>query len=311
MKVATIGFFDGVHRGHQYLCRQLRQLAGTDGSTLVVTFAQHPKSITAHGDVPPLLTTQAEKSYFLENLCGVDEIVFLEFTAETAALTAREFMERFLRDKYGVTHLLVGYDHHFGRPLRDADGRRLPENYDDYARYGRELGIEVVIAQELPGDEHVSSSAVRHKIAEGDVAAARRLLGYDFSLAGTVTSGHHVGRTIGFPTANMQLADARLILPAPGVYVSRAYVCGRDFPAVTNVGHRPTLDNGDELSIETHFLGVDRIPDLYGERIIVTFLDRLRDEQRFGSIDDLKAQIARDIEAATDHHRRHASPEQL
>lgn len=311
MKIATIGFFDGVHRGHQHLCRQLRSLAGTDGSTLVLTFDRHPQRVLGRRDAPALLTSNAEKAYFLENVCGIDDVVFLDFTVEMAALSARDFMETYLRDTYGVTHLVIGYDHHFGRPLRDAFGNRIDEGFDDYQRYGRELGIEVVLATELPGDEHVSSSAIRHCLGEGDVAAANRLLGYDFCLTGTVTSGHQVGRKIGFPTANLVPLDDSILIPAPGVYVTRAYVFGRDFPAVTNIGHRPTLNNGEELSVETHFLGVERMPDLYEQRIMVTFFERLRDEQRFDSVDDLKAQIARDIEAATNYHRRHASPEQF
>ena len=319
-KFATIGFFDGVHRGHQYLCQQLKQLAGkvsgssaagASASTLVLTFEKHPQRVLGRRDAPKLLTTNPEKSYFLENLCGIDEVVFLDFTEEIAYLSACDFMAQYLRDRYGITHLLIGYDHHFGRPQRDAQGNRIPEGFEDYQRYGRELGIEVVLAKELPSSERVSSSAIRLQLSEGAVATANRLLGYEYCLTGTVTSGHQEGRRMGFPTANLTPISAESLIPAPGVYVTRAYILGRDFPAVTNIGHRPTLDNGEELSVESHFLGVERLPDLYGQRIMVTFYERLRDEQRFESVDELKAQIARDIEAATDYHRNHAAPEQF
>ena len=329
-KVATIGFFDGVHRGHQYLCQQLKQLAEAlprtseekpalpwkapgEASTLVLTFNEHPQRVLGRPDAPKLLTTNAEKAYFLESVCGVDEVVFLDFTAEMASLSAREFMEQYLRDRYGVTHLLIGYDHHFGRPQRDAEGRRIPEGFEDYQRYGSELGIEVVLAKELPhispverteGGRRVSSSVIRRLIAEGDVETANRLLGYTFRLNGTVVSGHQVGRTIGFPTVNL-LPPPSSLLPSAGVYVTMVRLFGRDFPAVTNIGHRPTLNNGPELSVESHFLGVEKLPPFADCPISVDVYARLRDEQRFDSLDDLKAQIARDIDAATTWHREH------
>lgn len=346
-KVATIGFFDGVHRGHQYLCQQLKQLAATvsgssaagesaatvsgssaagdAASTLVLTFNEHPQRVLGRPNAPKLLTTNPEKSYFLECVCGIDEVVFLDFTAEMAALSARDFMEQYLRDRYGVTHLLIGYDHHFGRPQRDAEGRRIPEGFEDYQRYGRELGIEVLLAKELPhispvgeteeavfppvggteGGRHVSSSAIRSLIANGDVETANRFLGYTFRINGTVVSGHQVGRTIGFPTVNLRPTSDAMLLPAPGVYVTMVRVYGRDFPAVTNIGHRPTLNNGPELSVESHFLGVEKLPPFADCPISIDLHTRLRSEQRFDSIDALKEQIARDIDEAIAWHREH------
>lgn len=334
-KIATIGFFDGVHRGHQYLCQQLKQLAATvsgssaagesaatvpgssaageSASTLVLTFKEHPQQVLGRSNAPKLLTTNPEKSYFLECVCGIDEVVFLDFTAEMAALSARDFMELYLRDRYGVTHLLIGYDHHFGRPQRDDEGNRIPENFDDYARYGRELGIEVILAKELPhippvggteGGWRVSSSAIRRLIADGDVETANRLLGYTFRINGTVVSGHQVGRTIGFPTVNL-LPPPSSLLPSPGVYVTMVRIYGRDFPAVTNIGHRPTLNNGPELSVESHFLGVEKLPPFADCPISIDLHARLREERRFESIEALKEQIAKDIEQAIEWHREH------
>lgn len=312
-KIATIGFFDGVHRGHQYLCQQLKQLAakvsgsfaaGESASTLVLTFKEHPQQVLGRSNAPKLLTTNAEKSYFLECVCGIDEVVFLDFTAEMAALSAHDFMEQYLRNRYGVTHLLIGYDHHFGRPQRDAEGNRIPEGFDDYARYGRELGIEVILAKELPAEQHVSSSAIRRLIADGDVETANRLLGYDFRINGTVVSGHQVGRTIGFPTVNL-LPPPSSLLPSPGVYVTMVRIYGRDFPAVTNIGYRPTLNNGPELSVESHFLGVEKLPPFADCPISIDLHARLREERRFDSIEALKEQIAKDIEQATEWHREH------
>lgn len=305
-KFATIGFFDGVHRGHQFLCQQLKQLAGNDGTTLVLTFEEHPQRVLGRHDAPQLLTSRADKTYFLENICYIDEVVFLDFSQEMAAFSAHDFMEHYLRDKYGVTHLLIGYDHHFGRPQRDAEGNRVPEGFEDYQRYGRELGIEVILAKELPSAEHTSSSVIRSLIKDGEVAHANRLLGYDFRVCGKIVSGHHEGSKMGFPTANIELLDDAMLLPASGVYVTSAYVRGRNYPAITNIGHRPTLDNGPELSVESHFLGVDRLPDLYNETMMLDFHQRLRDEQRFDSIEALKAQIGRDVEDAIAWHREHA-----
>lgn len=305
-KVATIGFFDGVHRGHQFLCQQLKTLAGADGATMVVTFDVHPQQIVGRHEAPQLLTSNAEKTYFLESLCGIDDVVFLGFTAEIAGLSAFEFMKTYLHERFGVTHLLIGYDHHFGRLQFDAAGQRIPEGFADYQRYGREIGIEVVQARELPAEQRVSSSTIRRLIADGDVETANSLLGYTFRISGTVVSGHQVGRTMGFPTANLQPIPG-FLLPAPGVYVTMARVSGRDFPAVTNIGHRPTLDNGQELSVESHFLGVERLPSLYDEHISLDFHQRLRSEQRFPSLDALKQQITADVEAASRWHREHSS----
>lgn len=298
-KVATIGFFDGVHRGHQFLCRQLRQLAGQGGTTLVLTFDEHPQRVLGRPSPPQLLTSNAEKAYFLENVCGMDEVIFLAFTEEIASLSAREFMEKYLRDQYHVTHLLIGYDHHFGRPQG--------ETFEDYQRFGRELGIEVVLATELPAESSVSSSAIRRMIAEGDVATANAMLGYTYRISGTVVSGHQVGRTIGFPTVNLQPANDTMLLPAAGVYVTMVRVRGRDYPAVTNVGHRPTIGNGPEFSVESHFLGVEKLPPYADEPISVDLYTRLRAEQRFDTIDDLKAQIAQDVAEAVEWHRGHAT----
>ena len=311
-KVATIGFFDGVHRGHQYLCQQLKQLAGKLSaesseavSTMVLTFEEHPQRVLGRHDAPRLLCSRADKTYFLENVCYIDEVVFLDFSLEMAALSARDFMEQYLRDRYGVTHLLIGYDHHFGRPQHDALGNRIPEGFEDYQRYGRELGIEVVLAKELPSAEHVSSSVIRRLVKEGDIAHANRLLGYDFRVSGRVVSGHQEGRKMGFPTVNIQPLDDVMLLPAHGVYVTSAYVRGRNYPAVTNIGHRPTLDNGPELSVESHFLGVERLPDLSGETMLLDFHQRLREEQRFDDVEALKAQIAADVDEAIAWHREH------
>lgn len=325
-KVATIGFFDGVHRGHQYLCQQLKQLAEAlprtteekpvlpwkapgEASTLVLTFERHPQRVLGCSSAPKLLTTNAEKSYFLECICGIDEIVFLDFTEEMAHLSAREFMEQYLHDRYGVTHLLIGYDHHFGRPQRDAEGNRIPEGFEDYQRYGRELGIEVILAKEfnngLTADQHVSSSYIRHLIAEGDIETANNLLGYPFRINGMVVSGHQVGRTIGFPTVNLHPTADAMLLPASGVYVTTVRILGRDFPAVTNIGHRPTLNNGPELSVESHFLGVEKLPPFADCPISVDMHARLRGEQRFDDVEALKMQIAADVEEAIAWHRDH------
>ena len=210
--VCTIGFFDGVHRGHECLIRQvLDEARGRGARSLLVTFDRHPRSVFAPGSEPLLLTSSEEKMGLLR-ATGVDDIFVLPFDRAMAALTAREFMQQVLHDQLGVTALVVGYDHHFGRPQG--------ETFDDYVAIGREVGIDVVPARELEG-EHVSSSAVRRALEGGDVAAAARLLGRPYTWTGRVVHGRGVGHRLGFPTANLEAEEPEKILPARGVYAIR------------------------------------------------------------------------------------------
>lgn len=295
--VATIGFFDGVHAGHRHLIRQVIDLAACRKlASLLVTFDKHPRQVMQVGYRPALLSTLAEKTCLLAQT-GADACAVLPFTRQLAAMTARDFMRDVLRDRLGVCVLVIGYDHRFGNGAIDS--------FDDYVRYGAELGLEVVQAGELPSaGMHVSSSVVRTCLDRGDVAAAARALLRPYRVCGTVVPGFHVGRNLGFPTANLHVADPSKLIPRGGVYAVWVDVCTgkatceaengsvQRYPGMLNIGTRPTLDNGTQVTVEVHLLGYRG--ELYGRTLCLDFVDRLRDEQRFDSLDALVAQLHND-----------------
>jgi len=294
--VCSIGFFDGVHRGHQCLIRQVRDEALRRGErSLLITFDRHPRSVFAPDAVPSLLTTTEEKMALLK-ATGVDDIYVLPFDATMAALTAREFIQQVLRDRLGATTLVIGYDHHFGRPLSDSP--RGGEGFLEYQAYGREAGIEVVLAKELEG-EHVSSSLIRKALEAGDVERASRLLGRPYAWTGRVVHGHGVGHQLGFPTANLETVNPEKMLPARGAYAVRVKnerVKSEEWTAMLNIGQRPTLDNGTDTSIEAHLF--DFHGDLYDQVLTLSFITRLREERRFSSEAELAEQLKLDKEEA-------------
>lgn len=284
--VATIGFFDGVHRGHQCLVGQLREHAERLGmKSMLVTFDRHPRQVLHADYVPGLLSTLEEKVGLLRQT-GVDEVRVLHFTPEMAGMDARQFMRDVLAGELGVAVLLMGYDHHFGH-----GGGTFPE----YCEWGREAGIQVVLATELPG-ERVSSSVIRRMLSSGDVTGAERLLGRGYVLSGRVVAGHHVGHSLGFPTANLALPGEKLV-PACGVYAVRVTLPdGQMRGGMLCIGSRPTLRNGGDVSVEVNIF--DFQGNLYDQEISVTFVARLRDERAFPSVEDLRSQLARDEEEA-------------
>lgn len=285
-RVASIGFFDGVHRGHLCLIEQLRDEAGRRGmGSLLVTFDRHPRTVLSPSQVPPLLTTLEEKERLLRET-GVSEIAILPFTLELSRLSAREFMGQVLRRELGVEVLILGYDHAFGH-----GGGSL----DDYVRWGRETGIEVVRAHEL-SSLMVSSSKCRRLIEEGDVRGAAEMLGRFYTLSGEVVRGFHVGHELGFPTANLQV-DAEKVMPRNGAYAVWATLAdGERRGGMLNIGTRPTIGNGETTSVEVNLLDYDG--NLYDQRLTVEFVARLRDERRFDSRSELMSQLALDEAAA-------------
>ena len=281
--IATIGYFDGVHRGHRYLFEQLRQLGAVRGLVpAIYTFREHPKEVLC-GVRPPLLTTPNERFRLLE---GEGELHVLSL-AEIRRLTAAEFMQRLHAE--GVQVLLMGYDHHFG-----AD--QLTD-FRDYARIGRETGIEVLPANELPEEivGHVSSSAIRRALLAGDVESANRMLGYTFSICGEVVRGNAIGRTIGFPTANIHYPAEKLLPPA-GVYAGWCRVAEHDYPTLVNIGTNPTVGNRS-TTVEGYLTGF--AGDVYGQQLCFRLERFVRREQKFDSLDDLREQIAKDLRALT------------
>lgn len=292
--VATIGFFDGVHRGHRYLIEQVRAVAAGRGlASSVVTFPVHPRKVMQAGYHPRLLTTCEEKVSLLADT-GIDQCLMLDFTPEIARLSARAFMAM-LKERYRIQALVVGYDHRFGH--------NRSEGFEDYVRYGRELGMEVLLARAYiyigktseakeASEIAVSSSVVRTLLQEGAVSEASKCLGYDFFLEGTVVGGYRVGRTIGFPTANLRVSDADKLIPADGVYAVRVYVEGREYGGMLSIGYRPTLDNGPDRSIEVHIFHFDA--DVYDCPMRLSFVRRTRPELKFDSMEALIAQLRLD-----------------
>lgn len=238
---------------------------------------------------PKLLTTCDEKVSLLAKT-GVDYCMMLDFTPEIARLSAREFMS-ILKDRYQIQALVVGYDHRFGH--------NRSEGFEDYVHYGRELGMEVLLARAYSYSKEtsvtevtVSSSAIRGLLLEGNVSEAAEYLGYDFFLDGTVVGGYQVGRKIGFPTANLRVSDSDKLIPCDGVYAVRVCVEGKEYGGMLSIGYRPTLENGPDRSIEVHIFRFDA--DIYQQPMRLSFVRRTRPELKFDSIEELIAQLHRD-----------------
>ena len=278
-KIATIGFFDGVHRGHRFLFAQLQEHARLlHLAPVIYTFSEHPKQVLT-GLSPAMLTTNAERETLL---CAYGEVCFLDFPA-VQYLTAEQFM-RYLHDKQDVDALLIGYDHHFGSD-------RL-KGFAEYEKIARKIGLHVERAHECLVDSlPVSSSRIRKLLAAAQIDQVNRLLGYTYSISGVVEHGNAIGATLGFPTANIRLNSAKQ-LPASGVYSVVAQVNGVEYKALANIGTNPTVGN-DHLSLEVHLL--DFQGDLYDQPLTISFLSFLREEKKFGSLAELKKQIELDI----------------
>lgn len=296
-RVATVGVFDGVHLGHRHLLECTRAVAksieghhgASSAETVAVTFDRHPLSLIAPDRCPAMLTTAADRDRLLRE-AGAEDIVCLTFDDSLRRLTAAEFV-RLLAARYGITHLVMGYDHSFG-----SDSRGV--SFDHYRDAGLASGVAVIRADRytLPdSDTVVSSSAIRRILAAGDVAGAAAMLGRPHTVTGRVVSGKHLGSRIGFPTANIAVPDD-IVLPAGGVYAARCTADGSTYPAMVNIGTCPTVSSGAPVTVEAHLIGYDG--DLYGRDLSVAFVHRLRDERRFDSVEALTARLAADRDAA-------------
>ena len=293
--IATTGFFDGVHLGHRLVIERLVSLARERGDeSLVVTFWPHPRAVLQDGARElRLLNTLEEKKALLSGL-GVSRVEVLDFTRSFASLTAEEYLRDVLRDRFGVTTLLVGYDNRLGSDRLTAQA---------LTPMASALGIELIELPPLsfraePQAEsrnlEISSTKIRKFLEEGDITSATAMLGYGYSLKGVVVAGNRLGRTIGFPTANMKLYEPLKLVPGRGVYVVEVEVLGKKYRGMTNIGLRPTV-GGSSTTIETHILDFDE--DIYGLPLRITFLRRLRDEVHFPSLEALKAQLEKDRES--------------
>ena len=286
MVVAT-GFFDGVHLGHRLVIEQLVAAAAVRGDeSMVVTFWPHPRNVLQQeARSLRLLTSLSEKKAMLESL-GVNRVEIMPFTKDFSTMTTREYLERLAAD-YGAKAVLIGYDNRMGC---DADGA------DQVAQTALDLGLEVIRTQMVPSEQGyaVSSTKIRERLEAGDVRAASAMLGCDYSLHGVVVAGNRLGRTIGFPTANMQMYEPLKLVPGNGVYFVKVETLGRELYGMCNVGCRPTVSSGNHRTIETHIFDFDE--DIYGLDIKVTFMEKIRDEVKFESLDALRSQLEKDKE---------------
>ena len=288
--VVTVGTFDGVHRAHQEIIREVVNRARMqEGRSVVVTFEPHPKEVVRTTEKPVmLLATLQERVNFIREL-NVDLLFVVNFTYEFSRVRAEEFYRTYVVNGIGVSEVVVGYDHMFGRD-RTA-------GIEELVRMGQNLNFSVSAVHQFRVDgEVVSSTLIRDAITAGDVERAARFLGRAYALQGTVVSGDGRGRTMGYPTANIKPSSDRKIVPGRGVYLVAMQLRDDSLYGMMNIGVRPTVASDGNLLIEVHIFGFNR--DIYGEEIGVTFLRKLRDEQRFDSLEQLTEQLNRDKETS-------------
>ena len=287
MVVAT-GFFDGVHTGHRHVIQQLVEAAAVRGDeSMVITFWPHPRNVLQkEARTLRLLTTLAEKKEMLHSL-GVNHVEVLHFTKDFSTMTTEKYLLHLMKE-YGARAILLGYDNRMGSDAKGAD---------EVARTAEALGLEVIRTDMVPSEKGyaVSSTKIRERLEEGDVQSAASMLGYDYRLHGVVVAGNRLGRTIGFPTANMQLYEPLKLVPGNGVYFVRVKALDRNLYGMCNIGCRPTVGEGNARTIETNIFDFNE--DIYGLDLEITFLARIREEVRFESMEALKVQLEKDREA--------------
>lgn len=288
MVVAT-GFFDGVHLGHRLVLERLVEASKDRGDeSMVVTFWPHPRNVL-QDDARNLrlLTSLQEKKDLLYGL-GIDRVEVIPFTKAFSRLTTKEYLQEYIMGRLGGRAILLGYDNRIGSDLLSPD---------EIEAVAREVGLDVIRTRSLetPLGTVVSSTKIREAIAAGDIKTAEEMLGYRYSLTGVVVAGNRLGRTIGFPTANMRLYEPLKLLPGNGVYSVEVESLGRIFKGMCNIGTRPTVNAGRDRTVETNIFDFDE--DIYGLDLKVTFLGKIRDERRFDSLEALKNQLILDRQA--------------
>lgn len=283
--VVTSGTFDGVHLGHQKILKRLNEVAElTNGESVVITFYPHPRSvISPDNQIVKLLSTLEEKIELLEK-SGVDNLLIVSFTREFSELSSEEFIQKILIETIGTKTLVIGYDHRFGKN-REGGFDYLKLNKEKYG-----FGIEEISRQDIE-NVGVSSSKIRKALQEGDVPSADHFLGRNYSLSGVIVKGKQLGRTIGFPTANIQVREIAKLIPSDGVYAVKVYYNDEAFGGMLNIGNRPTVD-GTFQTVEVNIFEFDQ--EIYGEKLTIEFLQKIRNEQKFNGLDELKTQIAKD-----------------
>lgn len=285
--IVTVGTFDGLHTGHQKIIKKMTALAKENkGETIVVTFDPHPRLVIySNSKNLKFINIQKRKFKMLEQL-GIDHLIIIPFTKKFARTSSEDFIRKYLIEKIKTRKLIIGYDHHFGS---NREG-----NFEKLSGLGKKYGFEVVeIPAQYIENIPVSSTKIRNALIEGNIRKANAMLGYEYSITGIVVEGNKIGRIIGFPTANIEIADHFKLIAARGVYACKIEWRGKIYYGMGNIGIRPTIGiNG--LVTEVHIFDFDE--DIYGEEITIYFIDRIRDERKFESLDYLKEQLARDKE---------------
>jgi len=282
--VVTIGTFDGVHLGHKKIIERLVAQANiSDFESVVLTFFPHPRMVIQENSDIKLLNTLSERSQVLQET-GLDSLIIHPFTKEFSRLTAEEFVEQVLVKSMHTKHIIIGHDHRFGRN-RTADITHLRS-------FGANFGFDVseITAQEI-NHVAISSTKIRNALAEGKIDIANEYLGYDYMLTGTIVRGNGIGKTIGYPTANIHIAEEYKLIPKSGSYIIRSYLNGGKVFGMMNIGKNPTV-NGQKQTIEVHFFDIDQ--DLYGQEVQISLLSYLRDEKKFPTVEILKNQLQQD-----------------
>ncbi len=285
--VVTIGTFDGVHLGHRKVIRRLQELAQkVKGETVIFTFYPHPRLVLNTEDNGLRLINTLEEKKLLLEAAGIDHLVVYPFTIEFSKLSYVEFVEKILVKQLGMKYLVVGYDHRFGH---NREGK-----YEDLKIFADQLNFKIERQDVLNMDAiNVSSTKIRNAIADGDIQMANKYLGYRFFIKGDVINGKKLGHTIGFPTANIDPQESYKLVPKDGVYAVKVDVGDKRYLGMLNIGVRPTVNNQlDNRSIEVHILDFNQ--DIYYKNITIHFYQRIRNEQFFASLDELKAQLAKD-----------------
>ena len=281
--VFTLGTFDGVHVGHTKIIERLLNASSDDEQSLVLTFFPHPRMVLQEESDIKLLNTIEERTKLLKK-AGLQNLIIHPFDQAFSRLSAEEFVKNILVDIFNIKKIIIGHDHRFGR--------NRTANIDDLILYGKEFGFEVeqISAQEID-EVSISSTKIRNALNEGKIALANEYLGYNYLFSGTVIHGKKLGRTIGFPTANLKVEESYKLIPAIGVYAVKCTVGTKTVNGMLNIGTNPTVD-GQNTSIEVHLF--DFQEDLYDKKITVELIKRIRDEQKFASVDELKQQLHKD-----------------
>lgn len=292
--ILTLGTFDGVHNGHKSLLKKLISGSNETGcESAVLTFFPHPRMVLQQAADVKLLNTMQEKAQLLEDF-GIDNLIVHPFSVEFSRLTAEEFVKDILVDTLKICKIIIGHDHRFGR--------NRTATTTDLVRMGEQYGFEVeqITALEI-NETSVSSTKIRNALFEGNVDMANQYLGYPYFINGTVTTGKQLGRTIGYPTANIEVPETYKLIPAQGVYAVSAKLNGATVLGMMNIGTRPTV-NGTNQTIEVNFFDFNK--DIYGLDLQVNIYHRLRSEQKFENLDSLRMQLATDKLQALDYFKQ-------